>query len=479
VKLHWGLVYTAAVLTGIGGGSMLTEFGPFARKAAAPTPIALRLAELRRHSAPARPAPRAHRPAVTPARVTREPVILARVTPARPPRMQLADPRTGLTRPPAASGSGVVDITPQKLRHIIGPLVARPNEQSTVMAMYDARFQEYEAAHWRTYQAQAAANKLEYSVGANHYGALRSRLSWAIRNGEPIGPAATSTSQHAYARGRAILRTYLQWSRAVNYGAPPHNNTGLPDVEALYWLEGDVDARNHIHQFAAGSAYDFARPNQGTGPDNWPSYVKLGNSSTEIRWIYEALQAFGAAHRIGIPYSPGPGKSDAFDPTISSWIAAGERQIDHVAANIPVDGSLPMPGEDGCNNCENLLFNLELAAELLKWDSYVRPNRKAVALSRKIMAHILDVWESLGRQPLPYQHLASASSQPAPDLAGYVPWIAYATCQETGDKRYCAMADLHVAATRDAYIQREKQFNQTYSMGAQSTEAFRAGVRAR
>ena len=72
---------------------------------------------------------------------------------------------------------------------------------------------------------------------------------WAIRNGEPYGKGVTDDSKYAYARGRRIVKRYLEgYSKPNKFAVQAHNNTGLADIEALYVLKepGRVDAHPHL-----------------------------------------------------------------------------------------------------------------------------------------------------------------------------------------------------------------------------------------
>jgi hypothetical protein len=81
-----------------------------------------------------------------------------------------------------------------------------------------------------------------------------------------------------------------------------------------------------------------------------------------------------------------------------------------------------------------------------------------------------------GWSTLPY---TSASTGPAPDLAAFFVWPALALWQETGDSKYYDFAMVNLAATKDAYIAKFKQWNQVYSTMAEGAEALMKGARWR
>jgi hypothetical protein len=284
---------------------------------------------------------------------------------------------------------------------------------------------------------------------------------WAIRTNEPYGRTATDQSRSAYARGRRILKRYLQYSKENDYAVPPHHNTGLADVEALWVLEADSDALAHIHVTAMAATTDRY------------NYLKLRNPSSDARIVTVALQAVSAAHRLGIPYERNPANRNlGFDVSLGSWKAVGERQIQWLEEFevVKANGSIPSPAHK--NNREAFLFNALLARELLNWCAYVEWNETAFNLARRIVDHLVDSlkpgWETLG--------YLSDSSGPAPDLAAFFVWPALVMWQETGEPKYRDFALENVRATRKAYLERMKQWNQVFSTLAQGAEALLAGV---
>ena len=348
------------------------------------------------------------------------------------------------------------------LKATIGPLSDRHSPVAAMMRL-DSRYLAAESKWWQAFLANES--NTDVVVVSNHYGTLRSRLQWAIRNGQPYGPAATNEATQVYARGRRMLRKYLDWSEHNGYAIPPHNNTGMPDLEAYYVLEGDPRVVSHFTWFAANASWQRQK---GTG-DN---YLHMNRQSTDGRWMYEALESFSFMYRFHIAHANAYGFT--VDPACSDWVCEGEAQINIIDAGLPADGSFPSQGEGGR---EDLLFSATLAEELMKWDAFVAPNPTAVQLAKRIMGHILQAWEAVGRQVLPYQYLNGAPTTPAPDLAGYYVWPSLVMWQETGDIRYRDMALVHLDGTKNAWIDGGvKQFNQVFSTGAQNAEALLSGI---
>jgi hypothetical protein len=355
--------------------------------------------------------------------------------------------------PPVASAS---QITPPGLRPLLGPLVARSPDAIEAIRTFDQRFMQTEQDRYQDFLASLNDAQGAYLSG-NHYGGLRSRLMWAIRNGEPYGEGVTDESQSAYARGRRIVKRYLQWAKANSFNIPPHNNTGLADIEALYTLEGDADALNHIHVSAQAATNDPY------------GYLKMQNPRSDARQIAIALQAFKAAHRLAIPYAPNPATRNGFDASPGSWHGAGRRQIEWIRQYVvQPDGSIPSRAH---NNDEAYLFNAMLATQLLEWCATVEWDPALLDLARQIIDHLIAAvkpgWSTLG--------YLSSSGSPATDLAGFYVWPSLALWQETGDQRYHDFAVSNLQAANTAYIQQMKQWNQVFSTLTEGAEALLAG----
>ncbi len=313
--------------------------------------------------------------------------------------------------PPGAS------LTPAALLASMGPLVRRGTAPTAETDRHDQRYLQTEGARYQNFLGCTSG----CITTANHYGGLRSRLQWAIRNGEPIGTAAVDET-FAYGRGRRIVRTYLAYSKQSNFATQPHNNTGLADVEAYWLLEGDPDARNHIWVTAA----------MGTR-DNF-GYTNCTNVSSDARGPTVGLQSMSASHRLAIPHTRPPANTSiATDMSRGSWLADGKWLIDRILTGcVEADGSIPSPAHGGQ---EAFLFNGWLAATLLQWHGYVEPHAVAADAAKRIVDHILVVdaqREAQGWSTLGY---TTNSTVPAEDLAGYYVYPALVLWQETGDAK--------------------------------------------
>ena len=366
--------------------------------------------------------------------------------------------------PPPAGG----DLTPATLQVTMGPLVAVSTAPSdAAVPNFDNRFAAAEPQRFQEFLAVEGSTSGAY-LSANHYGGLRSRLQWSIRNGQPIGPGVTDEATSAYARGRRVVRRYVLWSASIPvsgggpYGPPPHNNTGMDDIEALYTLEGDQDALTHIHVAATGAT------------DDTFNYLKMQNGNSDARIPSVALQALSAAHRLGIPYAKSPARPGAvFDVSLGSWKAAGNRQIGWFDAAVKPDGSIPSTAHTLADGRvpEAYLFNAMVAVQCLRWWAFIDPAPVALDIATRIVDHLI---AQQGAAPtLPY---LSTDTGTAPDLAGFYVWPGLALWQETGDAKYRTWALANLAATSGAFISGVKQFNQTYSTGAMCAEALLAGV---
>jgi hypothetical protein len=358
---------------------------------------------------------------------------------------------------------GPASITPEALRPVLGPLVIRNSGPSMdVLRTYDTRFAESEVARFKHFTGCQATCYLE----ASHYGGLRARLMWAIRNAEPVGPEATDETRHAYARGRRTLQRYLQWAKQHGYSAKPERNTALADVEALWLLDRDPEAYNHLWVAAA----QFSQQDK---------YVDLTGPATSPRQPTVALMAQAAAHRLAIPFErPTAISAVGFDASQGSWKATGERIIGWVRAAVERHGGTGYLPSTAHNGREAYLFNAWLAAELLNWCGHVAWDQATFDLARRLMDHLIEVratrhprWETL-----PY---TTGGARAAYDLAGFYIYPSLVLWQETGDAKYRDFALMNLRATQRAYLGSTKQWNQTYSMQGQTAEALLAGVRWR
>jgi len=394
--------------------------------------------------------------------------------------------------------TGSSSLTPAALVPVLGPIVSR-DPANAITGSFDNRFVVFEnrvlcnagGCVKAGYPAQLDLVNAGAANMANHYGALRGRLMWAIRNGEPYGPGVTDVTQYTYARGRHIVKEYLKWSKAHDFWNQAHNNTGLADVEAIHVLEGDPDALTHIHASAQANTYDA-----------W-GYLHMVSTNSDFRQPAVALQAFNAAHRLGIPYSdvrkvsgasggpsldPGPGSWKAAGERLIAWLLDGDPNFKHASkGSLPTppailpDGAMPAPAAlqkwpvDPTNvgRSEVYFMNAMLATEFLRWSAFVSPHPRAEQTARLIIDHLIDELDRRGVSSLPFVGKNNGS---ADDLAGFFIWPALVLWQETGDQKYRDFAMKNLEATDGAYLWGAKQFNEAFSLGGHGAEALMTGA---
>lgn len=119
-------------------------------------------------------------------------------------------------------------------------------------------------------------------------------------------------------------------------------------------------------------------------------------------------------------------------------------------------------------------MNAMLATELLRWHGFVEPQPAWFDLAQRIVDHLTEEHAQRGGACLPYT--SNDGNACAADLAGFYVWPALVLWQETGQVKYVEFAAANLKAAGSAFIGAAKQFNQTYSTGAQSAEALLAGV---
>lgn len=363
------------------------------------------------------------------------PVRLTRVLANPPPDSAPPDTTTVPVPTPPPAGQ----FTPAALFPLLGPLVARGTGNVAEASVLDAIFAAREQQAWADWQQSGDV------IRAHHYDALVSRMQWAIRNG-------LGTGDPIIQRGRDIVLAYLNNYAARNsYNTPVQNSTGLAGEEILYRLEGNTQARDHIHAYAARQTSDQY------------NYLSLQNPASGARIPAIALQAISAAHRLGLPY-----KGSAAH---GSWVNAGRWVVGRVGPAIQSDGTIISPSNGA--GTETFFMNAMLASELLRWHGYVEPQPQWVALAGRIMDHLIVEHARRGAPCLPY--LSSGNGCSA-DLAGYFVWPALVLWQETGDAKYRAFALANLAAARGVFAG-VKQFNQVFSTGVQNAEALLSGVR--
>jgi uncharacterized protein YjdB len=360
---------------------------------------------------------------------------------------------------PPSSGS----LTPAPLLSIVGPLIGRmpSTSQDPAIRTYDGRFDANEQGRFDDFIACQATCLYE----PNHYGGLRSRLAWSIRNGLPFGPSAPDAS--VYGHGRRIVRRYLQ-TVSPDHNERPDRNTGLADIEALWRLEGDTAAFNHIW----GSGHTYI--------DDRYGYQSCISSGSDPRQAAVPLQAFNIAHRLRVPFQRFPQNGSGWDGTPGSWKAAGDRQIGYIRNNCVQPNGAILSKAHGT---EAFLFNAMVAVELLAWARDVEFRQEYVDLARLIIDHIIDYHATYsapkGWPTLPY---LAGGTYAAVDLAGYYIWPSLVLWQETGDVKYKNFGLSQIAAANKAWVTAAgtmKQFNQTFSTLGMGAETLLQGVRWR
>jgi hypothetical protein len=276
--------------------------------------------------------------------------------------------------------TGGSSLTPGNLVPVVGPLVGRTSAANTTVNSYDGRYANAEQA---TYDLWVAGGQ-SGADGSSHYGALRSRYQWSVRNGLPVGPGAPSNSvyKHGVAMTRAMI---LKYTQPNNFKIAPHNNTAMADVEMLYTLEGDAAALAHLKGIALYYGRDYLE-----------YYFDLTGPGSDPRSSAILLQSLNAAHRFGLPYT---GRSSWG----SSWRQAGETMVARMAAQIPASGKVTSLAHKNSGQGDEAFFmNAMLATELLRWHGFVSPQPTWVSLAQRIMDHLIDEHDRRGEMCLPY-----------------------------------------------------------------------------
>lgn len=369
------------------------------------------------------------------------------------------------------------NLMPVNLMPSMGPVIAAPATQDPAVSLYDKQYKATEQPRWQQYLADEGVNGIGGMV-ANHYGGLRSRLMWGIRHGEPFGAGVIDENLYGYARGKRIVLFYLNaYSQPNNYGTPPHNNTGVDDIEALFLLEGTPVAREHIQCNANGF----------TG-SNWDGWFKMQNPGSDPRIIAIALQLFSSAHRLQLPYARGycPNLSQSPpDPKYASFKDRGNVVIQWLDTFGVVQPNGRIISNGHTNNPptgvkEAYLFNAMVATQLLRWSAFVDKSPLAEALAKRIVDHLIDEAALKPGGVLSYLSFGWPNEMnPSGELAGFYVWPALALWQDTGDQKYFDFALTHLEATYDqsiSYVGSYKQWNQVYSTGAQGAEAMMNNV---
>lgn len=341
-----------------------------------------------------------------------------------------------------------VNLTPAHLMPVAGPLVGL----QSMFALYDARYAGAEAS---TYERWLQGGRRARD-GSSHYGALRSRYQWSVRRWLPEGPKAPSNS--AYSHGVEMTRSVLR-----DYFAPkgcaiaPHEATNIADIELLYLLEGDLQALECLNKMARYFGAQYPEQNLDlTGPDSDPRASAV---------LLQVLSV-GARYDLGFSARKSWG---------STWRQAARTMVETMSRQVRPNGQVvSLAHRNSAQGDEAFFMSAMLAAELLRWHGFVERQPAWLALARRVVDHLIDEHVERGAACLPY---TSRDGSPcAADLAGFYVWPALVLWQETGDAKYRKFALENLNAAGGASVNGAKQFNQTYSTGAQSAEALLSGV---
>ena len=109
----------------------------------------------------------------------------------------------------------------------------------------------------------------------------------------------------------------------------------------------------------------------------------------------------------------------------------------------------------------------------MRWHGFVETQPNWFRLAQRILDHLVDEHAKRDAACLPYT--SSDESTCAADLAGFYVWPALVVWQDSGDARFRDFAIKNIAAAGSAFVGGAKQFNQTYSTGAQNAEALLSG----
>ena len=355
-------------------------------------------------------------------------------------------PSTGGGQIPTTPG-GV--LTPSKLMAAVGPVVPRASNPLSAISGFDVRYAAAEAATYSTWLAGGQQG----ADGSSHYGALRSRYHWSLRNGLPVGPGAPASS--AYRHGVEMTRAYLnKYAKPASFKAAPHNNTAMADVEILYVLEGDPVALEHLKAIAHyyGALYI-------------EQYFDLTGPNSDPRQSAVLLQAMNVAARMNLPYT---GRASWG----SSWKQAASYIVGRMATQINNGKVVSLAHFNTGQGDQAFFMSAMLATELLQWHGFVEPQPSWLTLARQIVDHLITEQNNRGGACLPYR---SSQSGCATDLAAFYVWPSLVLWQETGNAKYRDFALKNVQAAQGAYLVQTKIFNQAYSTGAQTAEALLAG----
>ena len=356
----------------------------------------------------------------------------------------------------AESGSkapvaGDFNLTPAHLMATAGPLV----DLQSMFALYELRYAEAE----RSAHDKWVAGGRRATDGASHYGALRSRYQWSLRNGQPVGRSAPVHS--VYSHGVEMTRSVLQgYFTPNNCAIAPHEATNLADLEMLYLLEGDPDALECIK--GIGRYLGAQHPEHD---------LDLSGPNSDPRGSAILLQTLAAGARYNFPYS-------ARESWGSTWREAAATMVHRMSQHVQPNGKVvSLAHKNSGQGDEAFFMSAMLAVELLRWHGFVESQPAWFRLAQRVLDHLIDEHGTRGTRCLPYT--SNDGKTCASDLAGFYVWPALVMWQETRDAKYRDFALKNLDAAGSALFGGAKQFNQTYSTGAQSAEALLSGHRWR
>jgi hypothetical protein len=295
--------------------------------------------------------------------------------------------------------------------------------------------------------------------GSSHYGALRSRYQWSLRKGLPVGRSAPvhSIYSHGAEMTRSVLRGYFT---PRNCMIAPHDATNLADIEMLYLLEGDADALECIKGIGRYLGAQYPEDD-----------LDLSGPNSDPRSSAILLQTLAAGVRYNLPYS-------ARKSWGSTWQEAAATMVHRMSGQVRESGKVvSLAHKNTGQGDETFFMSAMLAAELLRWHGFVELQPTWFRLAQRVLDHLIAEHRKRGAECLPYTSNDGKSC--ASDLAGFYVWPALVVWQETGDAKYKDFGLENMDAARSAHVGGSKQFNQTYSTGAQSAEALLSGQRWR
>jgi len=352
------------------------------------------------------------------------------------------------SRGPVASE---LNLTPAHLMATTGPLVAL----QSMFALYESWYAQAEQAAYRKW----VAGGRNATDGSSHYGALCSRYQLRLRKGLPAGLMAATHSvySHGVEMTRSVLRARFE---SNNCAMAPHEATNLAEIEMLYLLEGDPHALECIKGMARYQGAQY--------PED---HLDLSGPSSDPRSAAILLQTLSVGARYNHSYI-------ARESWGSTWREAAATMVHRMSRQVQHNGKVvSLAHKNSGQGDEAFFMSAMLAAELLHWHGFVESQPIGFRLAQRILDRLMDEHGKRGTACLPYTSKDARTC--ASDLAGFHVWPALVLWQETGDAKYRDFALKNMDAAGSAFVGGAKQFNQTYSTGAQSAEALLSGQRWR